>query len=53
MTYATESDGRINTLLSNDDIVKVHLSSALTEEAALDGMILLTWHSTDEMVKEV
>jgi hypothetical protein len=53
ITYTAKSDGGVNPLLSNDDIVKVHLSITLAEEAALDSMILLSGHSTDEVIKEV
>jgi hypothetical protein len=52
-TYRTKADGRVNTLLGHDDVVKLSGSISLAEEAALYSTVLLRRPSTDTMIKEV
>lgn len=51
-TYITHAHRRVNTLHSNDNIVKRLSDIAAVVEAALDLSVVLAWHFAHEMIKE-
>jgi hypothetical protein len=51
-TYIAQTNGRVNALHGNDDIVERSSNISLGEEAALDQGVGLGWPFTHEMIKE-